>query len=275
MINRKAFIKGGLSLSTLGAMSSSPLGVLAKSMETRVTILHTNDWHSRIEPFPMDGGPNQGLGGAAARSALIQAIREESEHVLLLDAGDIFQGTPYYNYFGGELEFKLMTRMGYDCVTPGNHDFDGGIDGLLKQIPNAGFGFVNCNYEWNHPELKRQIQPYRIFTRGTIKIGVLGVGINLEGLVAEKSFGDIQYKDPVNSSNLAAEKLKTEMGCNLIICLSHLGYQYTNEQMSDIVLARNSRHIDLIIGGHTHTFLNKPDIQKNLDGKDVTINQSG
>lgn len=275
LLNRRSFIKTTATLGLYGALASSPLRALAKRENITITILHTNDWHSRIEPFPMDGSSNQGLGGAAARVALIETIRKAEKHVLLLDAGDIFQGTPYFNFFDGELEYKLMSRMGYDAATLGNHDFDNGIQGIIKQLPNATFQFVNCNYDVRNTPLAPHIKPYKIFNKGGIKIGVLGVGIELKGLVPDALYGNIIYNDPLSNANRVAAHLKNEEKCDLIICLSHLGYKYGGNKISDVKLAEQSQHIDLIIGGHTHTFLSQPDIIKNKDGKEVMVNQVG
>jgi len=274
-LNRRGFIKTAAAFGVYGLVAHSPLNVFAKSKVTTVTILHTNDWHSRIEAFPMDGSSAQGLGGAAARVALIEKLRKECEHVLLLDAGDIFQGTPYFNFFGGELEYKLMSKMGYDAATLGNHDFDNSIEGIIKQLPHASFDFLNCNYDVSQTPLAKYIKPYKIFTKGGIKIGVLGVGIELKGLVPDANCKGIIYNDPVINANRVAAQLKTEHKCDLIICLSHLGYKYGGDKISDIKLAQQSEHIDLIIGGHTHTFLPQPDRIKNKVGKEVMVNQVG
>lgn len=275
IFNRKQFIRTAGTLSGGVYLSSSPFGAWAKAAQTRLTILHTNDWHSRIEPFPADGGSLSGMGGAALRAEWIQHIRSQEEHVLLLDAGDIFQGTAYFNYFNGELEYKLMSQMQYDCVTLGNHDFDNGIDGIVKQLPHATFDFVCSNYDFNNSALKDNIKPYRIFKKGGIKIGVFGLGIELSGLVPDRLFGNIRYRDPVQVANTIAERLKFKDHCDLIICLSHLGYEYKNNKVCDVILAQKTRYIDLILGGHTHTFLPEPVLEKNTLGQDVWINQVG
>lgn len=275
-MNRRHFIQTFGSGALLAGAGAFPLQALAADPEImKLTILHTNDVHSRIEPFPMDGSRLQGLGGAAKRAALIKKIRQEQEHILLLDAGDIFQGTPYFNVYGGELEMKLMTQMGYDAATIGNHDFDAGIDGLYKQLPNADFPLINCNYDFSNTILKEKVKPYQIFNRGHIKIGVLGVGIELQGLVPQALYKETQYLDPIANANRVAALLKNDEKCDFVICLSHLGYKYSENKVSDIVLANKTRYIDLIIGGHTHTFLDAPVVETNLDGNQVLINQVG
>jgi len=274
-INRRQFIRTATALGVYGTMANSSIAAFAKEQEVKLTILHTNDWHSRIEAFPMDGGPYQGKGGAAARAALIAKIRMEEKNVLLLDAGDIFQGTPYFNFYGGEIEYKLMTQMGYDLATLGNHDFDNGIDGIVKQLPHAGFEFVNCNYDFGNTPLAKYVKPYKIINKSGIKIGIMGVGIVLAGLVPEKNYTGISYNDPVSCANKIAKELKVKQKCDLIICLSHLGYKYHGAKISDIALAKQSEHIDLIIGGHTHTFLTQPDLIKNKVDNEVMVNQVG
>lgn len=241
----------------------------------RLTILHTNDVHSRLEAFPMDGGRNQGLGGVSARAALIRQIRESEKHVLLLDAGDIFQGTPFFNLYKGEPEIKAMTAMGYDAATIGNHDFDSGLENLANQLQHAGFPIVNCNYDFRGTPMEYKAQPYKIFRKGNLKVGVLGVGIELKGLVPENLYGGIVYQDPLQKANEVADMLKRRENCDLIICLSHLGYKYGDNKISDVKLAANSENIDIVIGGHTHTFLERPDVLKNKKGAEVIVNQVG
>ncbi len=277
-INRRLFIKRSLQVAGAAALSQVPLSASAYNDHpewTKLMILHTNDWHSRVEPFPMDGGKYQGFGGAARRAAMIRDIRANEEHLHLLDSGDVFQGTPYFNYFHGELEFKLMSYMGYDAATLGNHDFDAGLEGLQKVLPLAKFPFLTANYDFSETILKDAFKPYKIFKKGPLRIGVFGINIELKGLVSEASCGKTKYLDPIEKANEIATHLKLDKQCDFIICLSHLGYKYDNNKVSDLVLAQNTRYIDLILGGHTHTFLDVPDIVRNLEGRDVMINQVG
>jgi len=242
---------------------------------TKVTILHTNDVHSRIDPFPDDGGRNSNLGGASKRAEIIEQIRKDVDHCLLLDSGDMFQGTPYFNYFNGELEVKLMSEMRYDASTIGNHEFDSGISNLVKQMDFANFPLVNSNYIVEDNELSTVVQKDLILERGGIKFGILGLGIEIDGLVSRKLIENTIYTDPIKAAQIQADKLKLEKGCDIIICLSHLGYKYDSQQVSDVVLASQTRNIDIILGGHTHTFMKQPDVTKNLDGNPVVINQAG
>ena len=243
----------------------------------KLTILHTNDVHSHIDPFPADDPRNPNMGGVARRASLIEKIRKEDTSVLLLDAGDIFQGTPYFNYYGGELEFKLMSMMQYDASTIGNHDFDNGIEGLYAQMPHAKFEFLSANYDFKNTMMDGFVKPYKIFIKNGIKIGVFGIGIELDGLVDKKMYQETVYNDPVETAQEMVRILKKEQKCDLIICLSHLGYNYKNEpnKISDLKFAALTDDIDLIIGGHTHTFLDKPTVVKNRSGNDVLVNQVG
>lgn len=261
-----ALIAGGLSLSSFESAHTSHL-----------TVLHTNDVHSYIDPFPADHPKNPNKGGVARRAALIESIRGENPNVLLLDAGDIFQGTPYFNYYGGALELKLMSMMKYDLATMGNHDFDNGIDGFLAQLPNADFGFVSANYDFKNTVLDGIVKPYKIFNKQGIKIGIFGLGVELAGLVDKKLYKETVYHDPIAVTQDIVRRLKTDERCDLVICLSHIGYDYKNDanKVSDLKLAAATSGIDLIIGGHTHTFLDKPTVVKNADGKEVLVNQTG
>lgn len=271
MSNRRKFIKN----IGLGAVGLTMINheLIAQEDVKRITILHTNDMHSRIEPF--SSGSFKGIGGMAQRSSIINEIRKKEKNVLLFDAGDIFQGTPYFNFYGGELEFKLMSQMKYDAATLGNHDFDNGLDGLKKQLKHASFPFVCANYDFSKTILKNSFKPYKIFLKDGIKIGVFGIGVELNGLVPKELYKETKYLDPLIEANKISDKLKNKKGCDLIVCLSHLGLMYNSDKVSDLVIAQKSKHIDLIIGGHTHSFLEKPILETNLDGKKVIINQVG
>ncbi|MBC8266237.1 MAG: metallophosphatase [Flavobacteriales bacterium] len=271
MNSRRDFIKK-VSMGALG-FSMLPNEIFATNDLIKLTILHTNDMHSHIEPFT--SGRNKGLGGMAQRATLIKKIRQKNEHVLLLDAGDIFQGTPYFNIYGGELEFKLMSEMKYDAATIGNHDFDNGLDGIHRQLPHANFPFLCANYDFSDTVLSGQFKPYKVFKKGEIKIGVFGIGIELDGLVPKSLYGNTIYSNPIEKCNYYANHLKNELGCDLVICLSHLGFKYKDEKISDFLMAEQTKNIDLIIGGHTHTFLNAPILKLNSQQKEVLIAQVG
>ncbi len=255
----------------LGGLSLSFTGTHKK----HITILHTNDVHSHIEAFGPNDPRNPNMGGVARRATLIGQIRDENPNTLLLDAGDIFQGTPFFNFYGGELEFKLMSMLKYDATTLGNHDFDNGIDGLYAQLPHADFDFISSNYDFSNTVMAPCVMPHRIFIKDGVKIGIFGLGIELLGLVNSKLFKETTYLDPIEIATDMARILKEEKKCDLVICLSHLGYQYNSDKISDVKLAKATKDIDLIIGGHTHTFLEKPEVHLNKAGKKVLINQVG
>ena len=275
-MDRRKFLKnsvfGSLALGSTIHNYSCETGDLKK-----ITILHTNDVHSHIEPFSSEHSEFPNQGGFERRSTLVNSIRKNNPNTLLFDAGDIFQGTPYFNFFNGELEFKLMSLLKYDAVTIGNHDFDNGITGLYEQMPKASFDFLISNYDFSNTVLDGKTKNYKIYNKSGIKIGVFGLGIELEGLVTKELYKETKYLDPIEISRDISDKLKFEENCDLIICLSHLGYKYNNlpERVCDYNLAKKSNHIDLIIGGHTHTFMEKPIVLKNEKGNDVIINQVG
>ena len=275
-MKRREFIEKTAASSALLSLGLS-LSSFDSAKTKQLTILHTNDVHSYIDPFPADHPRNANMGGVARRAALIETIRKENPNVLLLDAGDFFQGTPYFNYYGGELEFKLMSLMKYDASTIGNHDFDNGLQGLYAQLPHATFDFISANYDFKNTVMDGFVKPYKIFDKNGIKVGVFGLGVELQGLVDKKMYGETVYNDPIETAQDMVRILKKEQKCDLIICLSHIGYSYRNEpeKICDLKLAALTNDIDMIIGGHTHTFLDKPTIVKNLDGKEVLVNQVG
>ncbi len=275
MMKRRNFLKiSGLATIGLGTKAYGIENILDSNLK-KLVILHTNDWHSRIEPFPKDKSRNSNLGGASRRAGLINKIKKEESNVLIFDAGDIFQGTPYFNYFGGVLEFKLMSEMGYNAATMGNHDFDGGMDGFKKAQQYANFDFITTNYDFTNTILNGRTKKYKIIDVNGIKIGLLSTNIELDGLVPSKLYKETKYLDPIELGNDMAAKLKNEHHCDYIICLSHLGYKYNGDKVSDITLASQSKNIDLIIGGHTHTFMKKPDEVVNKEGKKVIVTQAG
>lgn len=273
-MKRREFIQKSALVTLAAGAYSLPLMSFTTGRK-HITILHTNDTHSHIDPFAPTDAKYPNKGGIARRAMLVEQIRKENPHTLLLDAGDIFQGTPYFNYYGGELELKLMSMMKYDASTLGNHEFDNGLEGILAPLPNATFDFINSNYDFSNTILDGYIKKYKIFTVDGVKIGIFGLGVQLEGLVSKANYKETVYLNPIEIAQDMTRILKNEKKCDMIICLSHLGYQYNTNQISDLVLAEKTRDIDLIIGGHTHTFLSKPTVVKNLDNKDVIINQVG
>lgn len=275
-MKRRSFVKKSAMVSSGLFFAGNLFGktIFAQQKKTKVTILHTNDTHSNIEPLPDNHSKFPNMGGVSKRFEVIKAIRQQEEHVILLDAGDIFQGTPYFNKYKGTLEMKLMSELGYDAATMGNHDFDAGLEGFFMASEHAQFPFLCANYDFSKTVLKDKTKPYTIFKKGKHSIGVFGIGIELEGLVPASKFEKTIYQDPIKVANEVAAILKKE-GCDVVICLSHLGFEYQTDKVSDRVLAAQTSNIDIILGGHTHTFMEKPIELNNSEGKPVLINQVG
>tara|TARA_R110002072_G_scaffold41085_10_gene115876 strand:- start:16199 stop:17110 length:912 start_codon:yes stop_codon:yes gene_type:complete len=275
-MQRRHFIKKSAAASAFLAAGSFGLPAFtATPIRKHITILHTNDTHSRLDPFPANDARFANKGGVARRASLIENIRKENPNTLLLDAGDFFQGTPYFNFYGGELELKFMSMLGYDAATIGNHEFDNGLDGLLAHLPQANFPLVSSNYDFTNTILDGYVKKHITLEKDGIKIGIFGLGVELEGLVTKKLFQETNYYDPIEIAQDMTRVLKVDEQCDLVICLSHIGYSYDHDKVSDIKLAASTSGIDLIIGGHTHTFLPKPVVVKNKDNKETLINQVG
>ncbi|SRR5690554_2052799 len=238
------------------------------AQQIQLVVLHTNDTHSRIEPLPETDRTAPGMGGVVRRATYIDGVRKENKNVLLFDAGDFLQGTPYFNLFKGEVEVEAMNMMGYDAATLGNHEFDYGLDVLEKVVREASFPIVSSNYDFSDTPLAGLIPPYLILKKRGARIGVMGINIQPRGLIAAEHYKGMKFLDPVKTANEMAVKLREEYRCDMVICLSHLGY------IQDRRLAESSRHIDLIIGGHSHTHMKQPAVLKNLDNKEVVVFQT-
>ena len=274
-INRRTFVKrsafGALSIPLI---STNPL-LAFPPKSIKLTILHTNDMHSHIDPFSANDSKYPGMGGMRKMASIVEKIRKEEDHVLLLDAGDIFQGTPYFNKYKGEVELKIMSEMGYAASTMGNHDFDNGINGFNDVLPYANFPFLCSNYDFSNTILNGKTKKFITKTIDELKVGLFGIGIKLNGLVEKRLYKETQYYEPIEIANHYAEILKDEHNCDIVICLSHLGYNYDSNKISDIKLAKATKGIDIIIGGHTHTFLDKATELENSIGDRVLVNQAG
>jgi 5'-nucleotidase len=271
MFKRREFIKK--SVFAAAFLSLHPLELFSSNNQVIITVLQTNDTHSHIDPFT--SGRNKGLGGVARRTALIKKIRSLQPNTLLVDAGDIFQGTPYFNFFKGEVEFKTMSAMKYDAATLGNHEFDIGIDGLVKAMKYAEFPFVNVNYDYKNTPLNEIVKRYVIKTISGIRIAIFGVGVKLENLVFEKNYKGINYLDPLKTAEKMTEHLKNHEKVDLIICLSHLGIDGASGEIGGLELARSIPDIDIVVGGHSHTFMKKPTIINHPDGRQNRYFQVG
>jgi len=236
------------------------LAVVFTACAPQLVVLHTNDTHSRVEPT------STGEGGYARRKTAIDSIRSKHKNVLLLDAGDWLQGTPYFNFYRGKVEVEAMNKMVYDAVCLGNHEFDNGVKALANNLNEAEFPIVCSNYKVEGTVLEKFVKPYLIVHRGKIKIGIIGLGIKPEGLISAENFEGIHALEPVETANKYAAWLKKEETCDIVICLSHLGTD------ADKNLAKNTYDIDLIIGGHSHELIR--DKITNRAGKTVTVVQN-
>ncbi len=285
-VSRREFLTRGLragvtALAGASARSIAP-AMFRGEEETRITLLHTNDVHSRLEPFPDDDPQYAGLGGAARRAALVKRIRRENPNTLLLDAGDAFQGTPYYNLYRGEADYQVMSAIGYDVVTLGNHEFDSGLEALARALNFAKFDVVCANYDFRDTLLRDRIKPYVVRELAGVRIGIFGLGIALEGLVPEPHRVGVRYYDPLATARAMVRTLKEREEALLIICLSHLGLYDESERLrtvpppiGDREIARAVEGIDVIIGGHTHTFMKEPELVRRPSGGTTLIFQVG
>jgi len=275
MSNRRTFLKqsilGGGAL-TLGLI---PKELFASGELVRLTVMHTNDMHCHLDPFPADHAEYPGKGGLVRIASIVNQCRKENPNFLLLDGGDMFQGTPYFNYFKGDLIVKVMSKMGYDAGTIGNHEFDNGMGDILSAIKNANFPLISSNYDFSDTILAGHVKTQHILKKGGIKVGIYGLGIELDGLVGKQNYGNTRYLDPLQTALKMESTLKNDERCDLVICLSHLGLSYENSKISDTTLAPHTKYTDLIVGGHTHSFLDKPLVLKNADGKPILVNQAG
>lgn len=250
-------------------------GALAAQDVKELLILHTNDTHSRVEPIPVtDPNPEYaGKAGFVRRATLIKGMREQNKDLLLFDCGDFSQGSPYYNMFKGEVEVKLMNEMGYDAGTIGNHEFDFGLDNMARLFKMANFPIVCANYGVKGTVLEGIVKPYVILEREGVKIGVFGLSPVLEGLVQTKNYEGVVFESPIEAAQRVAKILKEQEKCDLVVCLSHLGWK--GEPYSDETLIANTRNIDIVLGGHSHSYFDKTLFYKNLDGRDIPLQQMG
>jgi 5'-nucleotidase len=274
-MNRQDFFKKSFLLTAGGLFSINGFSRQLSEPAEKVTILYTNDTHARIDPFPENALNYAGLGGASRRATLIKRIRDHSPHTLLLDAGDVFQGTAWFNLFGGEKDLKLMSMMGYDAMCLGNHEFDNGLEGFAEVAPAADFPFLCANYRVEGTPMAPFVRQFIIREKAGVRIGIFGLGIRLRGLVQPELYGDIRYANPVAWAERLVEHLRETYRCDYIICLSHLGYHYDDDRIDDRKLASQVNGIDLIIGGHTHTFLDQPEAVTTPNGRSTLITQAG
>jgi len=274
-MNRRNFIKSIAAGSVGISLGAVPYELFAADDFVTISILHTNDLHCHIEPFAGENERYAGKGGLARISELAKIQKKKNPNTLLFDAGDMFQGTPYFNYFKGELMLKTMSAAGYDAGTIGNHEFDNGLEGLLEPLPNAKFPLVTSNYDFSETILAGSFPRYKIFKRSGIKIGIYGLGIDPKGLVKDSHYENMIFNDPLTTAIEMESFLKNDKKCDLIVCLSHVGLRFRQKEvLNDLDIASLTKNTDLIIGGHTHTYLEEPIVQKNKAGKKVLVNQA-
>ncbi len=240
--------------------------------KVKLVILHTNDTHSQVEPSEKSSLATSDMGGYARRMGVIEKIRSEENNVLLLDAGDYWQGTPYFNFYNGRIEIDALNRMEYDATTLGNHEFDNGMDTLAAVIKNLNIPLISSNYDVTNSVIRDFIKPWIILKKAGLKIGIMALNVNPESLILESNIKGISYLDPVAKAQEISEYLKNKEKCDLIICLSHLGSDENSKSVNDFEIARKTKFIDVIIGGHSHTMLENAKTQ-NAAGRDVIIAQ--
>lgn len=255
--------------------------LLATAMTARaqkqITILHTNDTHSTVVPLSrnLDDTLKAGRGGFVRRTVMVEQEREKCPDLLLFDSGDFSQGSPYYTIFKGEVEVGLMNRMGYDAATIGNHEFDFGLDNMARLFRMAKFPIVCANYDFRGTVVEGLVKPYITLKRKGVKIGVFGLAPKLDGLVSKENYTGVKYLDPVATANATAKLLKDKERCDLVVCISHLGWELWPTDIDDSVMIAGSRNIDLVLGGHSHTYLKQLGHIHNADGLSVPVDQNG
>ncbi|MBQ0024200.1 MAG: metallophosphatase [Bacteroidales bacterium] len=252
------------------------VSVMSCATAQDLVILHTNDTHSQIEPIRV--GYNKGLGGVERRLQYVNSVRQQygNENVLFLDGGDYNQGTPYFTLGRGYLEVELCNALGIDVATLGNHEFDNGMEELSDRLKKARHKTVTCNYDFSNTPLRGIVKPYAIVRRGGLKIGIIGVTSYLEGVVMKSHTEGLVRLDSVAEVNRWADFLKNRKHCDLVILLSHFGYQGGDyDRPSDIFMVEHSRNLDMVVGGHSHTFLAKAKEVRDMDGRIVPITQCG
>lgn len=291
MITRRRFLKASLAGGVVATSPRAALQLLSAPMwsavstpllaagrgEKLITILHTNDTHSQIDPLPTNDAQYPDKGGVARRATLVKRVRKQNPNTLLIDAGDVFQGTPYFNFYKGEVEYKSMSLIGYDVVTLGNHDFDNGVDGLAAAMKFANFDFVSSNYDVRGTLLESRVKPYVVRVIGGVRVGLLGLGISPANLITPNNFKGVKYNDPVKAAREVVGTLRGRERCTIVVGMSHLGYYPSPRagEIGDTQVAEQVAGIDFIASGHTHTFMKEPVVTRTPSGGNTIIFQVG
>ena len=259
----------------LPALLASATYATAIAQDVTLTILHTNDTHSRIMPLEDTDPEHPDMGGVARREAYFEQVRAEEPNVLVFDSGDFSQGTPFYSVFKGEAEVELMNELHYDAATIGNHEFDYGLDNLSELVDEADFPIVSTNYDFTRTPLKGKVKRYLILRRGGLRIGVIGLGARPEGLVQAKNYEGMQFVEPYEIAEKTAHYLKHRRRCDIVVCLSHLGWRMAPPDADDSTMVAATRGIDIVLGGHSHTYMERPEYVRDADGRPVPVSQNG
>ena len=251
-----------------------PLNTEAKKHK-QLVIIHTNDTHSTILPLNpnIDNKDLAGRGGFLRRINMIKEQRSQHPDLLLFDSGDFSQGSGYYTLFKGEVEIGLMNQMGYDAATIGNHEFDFGMDNMAKLFRMAKFPIVCSNYDCTGTVLDGLVKPYITINREGVKIGVFALAPPLKGLVFDGNCEGITYLDPAETAQKYIDILRKQEKCDLVICLSHLGWavsEYPDEKFLSL-----TEGCDLVLGGHTHTYMPVLEYAPDKNGKKIPVDQNG
>lgn len=247
----------------------------ASAQGKRLVILHTNDTHSCIYPLNKHLADTllAGRGGFIRRAVMVGEERKEHPNLLLLDSGDFSQGSPYYTLYKGDVEVGLMNLMRYDAATIGNHEFDFGVENMARLFKMADFPVVCANYDFTGTALEGIVKPYVVLKRDGLRIGVFGLSPELDGLVLAESCAGVKYNDPVKAANDVAKTLKEKEKCDIVICLSHLGWKLAG--LDDTELMSQLRNVDIVLGGHSHTYFTDMEYVKDLDGREIPNDQNG
>lgn len=245
--------------------------------DKHVVILFTNDTHSQIDPIAQDAKRNADMGGVERRKVLIDSIRSVHPHALLVDAGDAVQGTPYFNLYAGKIENMIMNELGYDVRTVGNHEFDNGSEALAALLSTYEGATVSSNYSYANTTLQDIIKPSYMCNAGDVKVGFVGLNVDPQGLLFVEHAREVTYHDPIATADSLAKELH-QQGADIVIALSHLGYtrdKANGKNVIDSVLVENTQYIDMVIGGHSHTYLTEAQYHTNMKGNPVAVCQAG
>lgn len=258
-------------------MCAAIVAAMAAWGQQKLVILHTNDTHSAIMPLSRNLGDTllAGRGGYLRRMELVRREREAEPGLLLFDSGDFSQGSPYYTLFKGDVEVGLMNMMRYDAATLGNHEFDFGLDNLARLLRKARFPVVCANYDFSGTPLEGLVKPYVVIEREGLRVGVFGLSPRLDGLVAKENYGGVVYNDPVEAARKAVKALRSGERCDVVVCLSHLGWAQAQPDIDDSTMIAGTRGIDLVLGGHSHSYFEKLEYVRDADGRSVPVDQNG